>query len=72
MKYYLDTIEIISKEYQMNALFLASLVKWTTDTVKFGNKECFDKEKIGIKEIIMDYHPFYTINLLLDKELLPI
>ena len=42
------------------------------DTVKLGNKECFDKEQIGIKELIMDYQPFYTINLLLDKELLPI
>ena len=41
-------------------------------TVKLGYKERFDKEKIGIKELIMDYWPFYTINLLLDKELLPI
>ena len=41
-------------------------------TVKLGNKEHFDKEQIGIKELIMDYQPFYTINLLLDKELLPI
>ena len=40
--------------------------------VKLGNKERFDKEQIGIKELIMDYQPFYTINLLLDKELLPI
>ena len=42
------------------------------NTVKLGNKERFDKEQIGIKELIMDYQPFYTINLLLDKELLPI
>ena len=41
-------------------------------TVKLGSKERFDKEQIGIKELIMDYQPFYTINLLLDKELLPI
>ena len=41
-------------------------------TVKLGNKERFDKEQIGIKELIMDYQTFYTINLLLDKELLPI
>ena len=41
-------------------------------TVKLGNKERFDKEQIGIKELIMDNQPFYTINLLLDKELLPI
>ena len=43
-----------------------------TNTVKLGNKERFDKEQIGIKELFMDYQPFYTINLLLDKELLPI
>ena len=41
-------------------------------TVKLGNKERFDKEQIGIKELFMDYQPFYTINPLLDKELLPI
>ena len=45
---------------------------FSVDTVKLGNKERFDKEQIGIKELIMDYQPFYTINLLLDKELLPI
>ena len=42
------------------------------NTVKLGNKERFDKEQIGIKELIMDYQPFYTINLLLDKEFLSI
>ena len=41
-------------------------------TVKLGNKERFDKEQIGINELFMDYQPFYTINLLLDKELLPL
>ena len=41
-------------------------------TVKLGNKERFDKEQIGIKELFMDNQPFYTINLLLNKELLPI
>ena len=45
---------------------------WKPNTVKLGNKERFDKEQIGIKELFMDYQPFYTINLLLDKELLPI
>ena len=42
------------------------------NTVKLGNKEHFDKEQIGIKELFVDYQPFYTINLLLDKELLPV
>ena len=44
----------------------------TMSTVKLGSKERFDKEQIGLKELFMDYQPFYTINLLLDKELLPI
>ena len=52
-------------------LILEGLLKIAT-TVKLGNKERFDKEQIGIKELFMDYQPFYTINLLLDKELLPI
>ena len=41
-------------------------------TVKLGDKERFDKEQIGVKELSMDYQPFYPINLLLDKEFLPI
>ena len=41
-------------------------------TVKLGDKERFDQEQIGVKELFMDYQPFYAINLLLDKELLPI
>ena len=40
-------------------------------TVKFGDKECFDKEQIGVKELFTDYQPFYTINLPLYKKLLP-
>ena len=30
------------------------------DTVKLGDKERFDKEQIGIKELFMDYHK-YTV-----------
>ena len=41
-------------------------------TVKLGDKERFDKEQIGFKELFTDYQPFYTINLLLHEELLPI
>ena len=38
-----------------------------------GIKELLDKEQIGFKELFTDYHQlFYTINLLLNKELLPI
>ena len=43
----------------------------STSTVKLGDKERFDKEQIGVKELCMGYQPFYTINILLDKELLP-
>ena len=41
-------------------------------TVKLGDKEHFDKEQISVKKLFTDYQPFYTINVLLDKELLPI
>ena len=66
--------------FTVNSTIMAgsSLKVWNSfrreikDTVKLGNKERFDKEQIGIKELIMDYQPFYTMNLLLDKELLPI
>ena len=41
-------------------------------TVKLGIKELLNKEQIGFKELFTDYQLFYTINLLLNKELLPI
>ena len=40
--------------------------------VKLGDKERFGKEQIGVKDLFKDYQPFYSINLLLDKELVPI
>ena len=40
------------------------------DTVKLViNKELLSKEQTGSKEFFIDYQPFYTINLLLNKEL---
>ena len=59
------------KKYIFSSLF-QYFERTIASTVKLGNKERFDKEQIGIKELFMDYQPFYTINLLLDKELLPI
>ena len=53
-------------------MIFPDLMQFPQNTVKLGNKERFDKEQIGIKELFMDYQPFYTINLLLDKEFLPI
>ena len=44
------------------------IVTRRTTTVQLGDKERFDKEQIGVKELFTDYQPFYTINLLLDKE----
>ena len=46
------------------------ITKFSKSAVKLGYKERFDKEQIAIKELFMDYQPFYTINLLLDNELL--
>ena len=42
------------------------------NTVKLGDKERFDKEQIGVKELFTDYQPFCAISLLLHKKLLPI
>ena len=39
-------------------------------TVKLDFKELLIKEKIDFKELFTDYQLFYTINLLLNKELL--
>ena len=61
-----------SRTYMNNCCKYIIEVLFNRNTVKLGNKERFDKEQIGIKELFMDYQPFYTINLLLDKELLPI
>ena len=41
-------------------------------TVKLGIKELLNKEQISFKELFSDYQPFYTINPLFNKELLPI
>ena len=40
-------------------------------TVKLDFKELLNKEQIDFKELFTDYQRFYTINLLLNKELLP-
>ena len=42
------------------------------NTVKLDFKELLNKEQIDFKELFTDYQLFYTINLLLNKELLPI
>ena len=47
-------------------------VRIEIDTVKLDFKELLNKEQIGFKERFTDYQLFYTINLLSNKELLPI
>ena len=42
----------------------------TDNTVKLDFKELLIKEQIDFKELFADYQLFYTINLLLNKELL--
>ena len=41
-------------------------------TVKLDIKKLLNKEQIGFKKLFTDYQLFYTMNLLLNKELLPI
>ena len=47
-------------------VFCVILLLFPGNTVKLGIKELLNKE------LFTDYHLFYTINLLLNKELLPI
>ena len=46
------------------------LGKLNSNTVKLDFKELLIKEQIDFKELFTDYQLFYTINLLLNKELL--
>ena len=41
----------------------AAAVFSNTNAVKFGDKERFDEEQIGVNELCTDYQPFYTINI---------
>ena len=54
----------------MATLGLFGKCKKKSGTVKLDFKELLNKEQIGIKELFTDYQLFYTINLLLNKELL--
>ena len=50
-------------------LFLP-IFAWCDYTVEHDFKELLIKEQIDFKELFTDYQLFYTINLLLNKELL--
>ena len=54
------------------ALLVQIIYEAVFSTVKLGVKERLDKEQPGVKELFTDYQPFYTMNLLLNKEFLPI
>ena len=57
---------------RISLLRILLLQFFKTITVKLGIKELLNKEQIGFKKLFTDYQLFYTINLLLNKELLPI
>ena len=52
--------------------FASFIKRQSFSTVKLDFKELLNKEQIDFKELFTDYQLFYTINLLLNKELLPI
>ena len=54
------------------SLKMVEVVVLNENTVKLDFKELLNKEQIDFKELFTDYQLFYTINLLLNKELLPI
>ena len=55
---------------QQNRTFPEYFILWYVGTVKLDFKELLIKEQINFKELFTDYQLFYTINLLLNKELL--
>ena len=59
----------LSQPFWIFVLFFSYI---SQSTVKLDFKELLIKEQIDFKELFTDYQLFYTINLLLNKELLPI
>ena len=53
-----------------NLVFFVQTIWTFSITVKLDFKELLNKEQIDFKELFTDYQLFYTINLLLNKELL--
>ena len=60
-------------DWELHHTFAMQIVQFKVTaflcTVKLGIKELLNKEQTGFKELFTDYQPFYTINLLLNKEL---
>ena len=59
----LRLIKFIYSEKATKFCEVFPLLLTTVHTVKLGNKERFDKEQIGIKELFVDYQPFYKSNV---------
>ena len=70
---FLDFGRIIKRRFSEHNWDIPSTIYNYFDcTVKLVDKELLDKEQLGVKELFTDFQPFHIINLLLDKELLPI
>ena len=67
-----DSKDFPQSQHLHSNWFKSSSEGWSEKkyVVKLGDKERFDKEQIGVKELFTDYQPVYTINQLLDRELL--
>ena len=63
-------LKLVDTEYQVNHKTQPFCVKVVH--VQSNLKELLNKEQIDFKELFTDHELFYTINLLLNKELLPI
>ena len=62
-------IELPPELYLDFFLYATLHIRVLSITVKLGIKELLNKEQTGFKELFTDYQPFYTINLLLNKDL---
>ena len=63
---------IVIDMYDAKVLFCMQCVQKIWITVKLEIKELLNKEQTGFKELCSEYQLLYTINPLLNKELLPI
>ena len=63
---------IVIDMYDAKVLFCMQCVQKIWITVKLEIKELLNKEQTGFKELFSEYQLLYTINPLLNKELLPI
>ena len=62
----------VSQNYVLRFILLYKSFEIVSCIIKLGIKELLNKAQIGFKELFNDYQLLYTINLPLNKELLPI